>query len=79
MGNSILFVNKRPGLIEEFTEAMAQFDFEIDTATNGVDALRLLEQTEYKVVVTGLIMEETDGIQLISKINQIYPSTACVV
>jgi DNA-binding NarL/FixJ family response regulator len=79
LGNSILFVNKRPGLIEEFTEAMAQFDFEIDTATNGVDALRLLEQTEYKVVVTGLIMEETDGIQLISKINQIYPSTACVV
>ena len=79
MGNKILFVNKRPGLIEEFVEAMASFEWGIDTATNGADALKLLERTEYKVVVTGLIMEEMDGVQLISKINQNYPSVACVV
>ena len=77
--NKILFVNKRPGLIEEFVEAMSLFEFEIDTATNGADALKLLERTEYKVVVTGLIMDEMDGVQLISKINQNYPSVACVV
>lgn len=79
MENKILFVNKRPGLIEEFVEAMALFDFGINTATNGMDALKLLEQAEYKVVVTGLIMDEMDGVQLISRINQLYPSIACVV
>lgn len=79
MANRILFVNKRPGLIEEFVTAMKQFNFVVDAVLNGSQALLLLEREEYKVVVTGLIMDETDGIQLISKINQDYPSIACVV
>lgn len=79
MDNRILFVNKRPGLIEEFVSAMSEFDFTVDSTTNAVEALKFLEKAEYKVVVTGLIMEGMDGVQLISKINQDYPSIACVV
>ena len=70
MDNRILFVNKRPGLIEEFVSAMSEFDFTVDSTTHAVEALKFLEKAEYKVVVTGLIMEGMDGVQLISKINQ---------
>ena len=79
MENRILFVNKRAKLIEEFLVAMEGTDFVIKTALNGFDAVQLLKEQEYKVVITGLIMEKFDGNQLISYINQEYPSTACVV
>lgn len=79
MENRILFVNKRENLTDEFLMAMDGTDFTIHTAKNGFDAIKLLKAQEYKVVVTGLIMEELDGNQLIAHINKEYPSTACVV
>ena len=79
MENKILFVNKRVSLTEEFLVAMEDTDFTISTAINGLEAIKKLQEQEYKVVITGLIMDELDGNQLIAHINKEYPSTACVV
>ena len=79
MENNILFVNKRANFTEEFLIAMAGSDFAITTVKNGFEAIKRLKEQEYKVVITGLIMEELDGNQLIAHINREYPSTVCVV
>ena len=79
MEDKILFVNKRPNFTDEFLIAMKDSDFVITTVKNGVEALKRLEEQEYKVVITGLIMDELDGNQLIAHINSDYPSTVCVV
>lgn len=79
MENKILFVNKRANLTDEFIAAMEETDFTISTAKNGLEAIEKLKEQQYKVVITGLIMDEVDGNQLIAHINKEYPSTACVV
>ena len=38
MGKKLLFINKYPELVEEFSAAMQGRDVEIDIATNGIEA-----------------------------------------
>src|SRR5262245_48024559 len=52
---------------------------EVDTAANGADALKLLVQRPYSVVVTDLRMPKLSGMQLISEIQkQKLPVTVIV-
>ena len=47
MERNLLFVNKHPEIIQEFTKEMAEQNFKIDVADNGIDAALLLKKKEY--------------------------------
>jgi two-component system, chemotaxis family, chemotaxis protein CheY len=40
-------------------------EFEVETATNGVEALKLLPQIEFDLVITDINMPEINGLELI--------------
>lgn len=50
-------------------ELMA-FDYAVDTADNGVQALEKLQQQAFDVVVTDLFMPEMGGIELIETLKE---------
>jgi CheY-like chemotaxis protein len=47
---------------------------EINTARNGVEALTLMEQNPFDLIITDLKMPQMDGVQLTEKLRARYPS-----
>ncbi len=81
MGEHLLFVNNRMEIIREFLEAMEGFGcgYEIDATDSGTEAVKLLEEKKYKVVVTGINLSTYGGAKLIEYLNQNLPHTVCIV
>lgn len=51
----------------------------VGTATNGIDALELIEDHQPDIILTDIRMPGLDGLTLIEKINKIVPSTYCII
>ena len=79
MERSLLFINKYPEIIDEFTRELAGQEIDIDVANNGIDAAVLLRKKEYQIVVTGLTMDGFNGEQIITYVNKVHPDTVCII
>lgn len=79
MENNLLFVNQNHDIIRQFTQVMREYDFKIDTADNGRDAIAFLKRRKYKVMVTGMDLSHIDGSKLIAYLNKYFPQTVCIV
>ena len=79
MENNLLFVNQNHDIIRQFVDVMREYDFAIDTADNGRDAVAFLKSRQYKVMVTGMDLTQVDGSKLIAYLNKVYPQTVCIV
>ena len=79
MERSILVVDDN-SLVNEFvTEALTQSGYEIHSASSGPEALELIDQYDYDLVLTDVKMPEMDGITLLSKVKKFNPDTVVVV
>lgn len=57
-----------------------EFDgYEIETASNGVKALEILEKKRVEVVITDIMMPEMNGVELLKQIRNDYPMTHAIV
>ena len=79
MGKKLLFINKYPELVEEFSAAMQGRDVEIDIATNGIEAASYLKKNTYQVAVTGLSLDGYNGEQIVTYLNKNFPDTVCIL
>ena len=79
MENNLLFVNQNRDIIRQFVDVMREYDFAIDTADNGRDAVAFLKRRQYKVMITGMDLTQVDGSKLIAYLNKVYPQTVCIV
>lgn len=70
----------RRGLKRALSEIHEQF-YVLGTADDGETALQFLAEAEVlpDVVLTDIYMQYIDGLELIHKINQLYPSIRCVI
>ena len=50
-----------------------------DVAVSGADALGLMSQSNYDLVISDLMMPEMDGRQLLNEIKSLYPSTEVIM
>jgi len=53
--------------------------FEVQTASGGREALRLLERSNFDIVLTDLVMPEMDGNELVHRVKQFDPDQDIVV
>ena len=53
--------------------------YKVATAANGLEALNILKQKEFELILTDLKMEKMDGIQLLESVKQIAPNTEIVM
>jgi len=79
MRQKILVVDD-DNLVNEFiTETLNRAGYEVLSASSGAEALTLMEDEEFDLVLTDVRMPEMDGIALLTKIKDLSPDTVVVV
>jgi DNA-binding NtrC family response regulator len=72
--STILFVDDENAYQKAFIRAMRkEKQYNIVTASRGIEALQLLQTTPVDVVLTDIKMPEMDGLTLLKKIREQYP------
>jgi len=71
---------------EEFLlEIIAQFlvaqgpEYLVYKATNGMEAMKWLERNQPDILITGLIMPQMDGLELVRNFVALYPQTPVIM
>src|SRR3989449_836759 len=75
----VLFVDDDPSMCALLQAQLTRRNFEIQPASSASEALRLLDATEIDVVLTDVVMEGMDGLQLCSRIAADRPELPVVI
>ncbi|MFW2351266.1 cell cycle two-component system response regulator CpdR [Qipengyuania sp.] len=55
--------------------ALAKAGYAVDSVDRGTDALPLLEEANYDLLLSDIVMPEMDGIELAQRCNEVSPDT----
>jgi NADH-quinone oxidoreductase subunit E/NADP-reducing hydrogenase subunit HndA len=76
---NILVVDDEPIVIKSCKKILKSEGYNVSTATNGQDAINILQDKDYDLVITDLKMPEVDGIDLIKWLRSTKPQTGIIV
>lgn len=74
----VLLIDDDENLLRSIVRLLRSF-YDITTATNGSEALTILEQTGFPVIISDYKMPGMDGLALLSKIKVSYPQAVRVL
>ena len=69
MANRILIVDDEPTTIELATQKMRLAGYQVDTASNGVEALKKVDNQDYDLIISDVVMPEMDGVDLFKELR----------
>ncbi len=75
----VLVVDDEVALAETMAEALERTGYDVVTANNGAQALRIIERDEPSVILTDLKMEGMDGLTLLRKAKEDLDNVEVVV
>jgi signal transduction histidine kinase len=77
----ILVVDDDELIIESFERVFKEYEsnFEINKTTDGKEAIRLIEEREYDLIITDIVMPDVDGIQILRKVKQVQPDSEVIL
>ncbi|MBX3258186.1 MAG: HDOD domain-containing protein [Labilithrix sp.] len=77
----VLFVDDEPRVLEAIQRMLsdAAGSWEVITASSGPEALAMLEESRFDVIVTDIRMPGMDGAALLSKVHERWPSMTRIV
>jgi len=61
------------------SEILDRIGYECDVATSGPEGLRRVEQNTYDVVVTDLVMNDVDGMELLRRTKELLPNCEVIM
>ena len=76
---SILLVDDDPFILEGIGADLESQGFHITEADSGDKALDMLNAGSFDVVITDLVMENIDGIQVLKKTKNLHPETMVII
>jgi len=76
---NILVVDDEPGILQVCERTLKKKGYNVFTAFNGEDALKILEREPVELALVDLHMPQYDGIELLQKIKKSYPFTEVVI
>jgi DNA-binding NtrC family response regulator len=79
MEKSILLVDDEDGIRKVLGIALADMGYQVRTAENGVEALRIFKDERPPIVLTDIKMPEMDGIELLRRLKKISPDTEVIM
>jgi len=79
MSHNVLVVDDEPKLCDLLSSALSQNDVHVFTASNGVQALAILEQEDIDLVISDWRMPGMDGPQLLAEVKQRYSHLPVIV
>lgn len=75
----VLIAEDEKAVRNVLAQALKTYDYEIDVAENGVEAINQIENRPYDLVITDYMMPKMDGLELTRRIKRRYPSTPILV
>jgi DNA-binding NtrC family response regulator len=75
----MLIVEDEKIALRNLVHAMKKEGYEVVGANSGPNALKILDNQEFDVVLTDLRMEKVDGAQILEKCRNIYPDTEVIM
>jgi len=66
----VLLVDDEKDFIESLAERLQLRDFDVTTALNGIDAINLVQEKDYDVIVLDVKMPGKDGIETLKEIKK---------
>ena len=74
----ILLVDDDDACAETLKDALTRFGYEVVRARNGREALELYDPETINLVLTDLFMPNMDGMELITRLEQLDPSVRII-
>jgi DNA-binding NtrC family response regulator len=75
----VLFVDDEPGVREPVVHALRSVGHRVTVATDGAEALALVEETPFDVVVTDIRLPKVDGFSILRQVREDVPGTDVVL
>lgn len=79
VNRKILVVEDDPILRRFITDVLEKRGAKVTNCENGVSALNKIRENSYHLVISDLKMEEMDGLELLTEIKKIVPSTEVII
>lgn len=70
----ILLIDDEPTILSMMKKMVEKAGYNADMASNGVEAMELIENNSYDLVITDIIMPEKEGLEIISEIRKHHSS-----
>jgi two-component system response regulator HydG len=75
----ILIVEDEQAALKNLQHVMKKEGYEVTGTMSGTNALELLEEREFDLVLTDLRMEKIDGMKVLERSKQLYPDTEVIM
>jgi len=75
----ILVIDDERIALRNLEHVMKKEGYEVMATQSGPNALKLLEEQPFDVVLTDLRMEKVDGMQILNKSRELYPDTEVIM
>ena len=76
---NLLLVDDDPFILEGIGEDLESRGYQVTRANSGDKAVNLLSKDNFDLVITDLVMEETDGIQVLKKSKEIDATIMVII
>ncbi len=75
----VLIVDDEKALRAGTKRLLESEGYEVDTAENGAEGIKLGTSCDYDIALIDLKMPDIDGIQVLQKIIKAFPNTVCII
>jgi len=75
----LLLVDDDPFILEGIGEDLESNGYQVTRASDGESAIDLLETTQFDLVITDLVMDSTDGIQVLKKTKELNSNAQVII
>ena len=75
----ILIIDDEPAICRNCVKILSKMDCDVRYALNGYDALEMVDETVFDVVVTDLKMSNVGGMEVLRRLKASYPETMVIV
>ena len=75
----LLLVDDDPFTLTGIGQNLESEGYDVTTAENGETALELLEKSDFDLIITDIVMDGIDGIQVLKKAKEVNPDTKVII
>lgn len=78
-GRRVLIADDEPAILETISEVLTNYGCVVETARDGAEAVRMIEQRQYEVVLSDIKMPEKTGYDVFAAARQRRPDCAVIL
>ncbi|HVV70786.1 MAG TPA: response regulator, partial [Verrucomicrobiae bacterium] len=77
--NRVLLVDDDPLILKLFRDGLARHDFQVETASDGLEAMKMLRAARPDIVILDLMMPNLSGLDLLAQIRAADDDIAVII